>query len=178
MTTAHVFIGTSLDGFIARGDGDIGWLTRFDGRGEDHGYDKFFASMDAIVLGRHTYQKVLTFGAWPYGLPALVVSNTLTNHDVPPELSDRVQITRGKPAEILEEAAARGWRRVYVDGGKLIQSFLRAGLVADMIVSRVPVLIGDGLPLFGPLDEDVLLDHMETRAFPSGLVQSRYAVAA
>jgi dihydrofolate reductase len=177
VTTAHVFIGTSLDGFIARLDGDLGWLIRFDEMGEDYGYDSFFSSIDALILGRLSYEAVLRAGPWRYGKPALVASSTMSDADIRPDLAGKVSVTRADPAGMLEQAAAHGWHRVYVDGGKLIQSFLRAGLISDMIITRVPVLIGGGLPLFGPLDRDLEFRHVETRTFPSGMVQSHYAVA-
>lgn len=177
MTTAHVFIGTSLDGFIARLNGDLDWMTGPSG-GDDYGYADFFGSVDAIVMGRGTYEKVLTFGAWPFDKPVMVASRTLTQAELRADLAERVEVTSDSPRAILEAAAARGWSRVYVDGGKLIQSFLREGLIADMIVSRLPVLIGEGLPLFGPIEGDLKLTHVETRSYPSGLVQSRYARAA
>lgn len=174
MTTAHVFIGTSLDGFIARLNGDLSWLIRFDEMGEDYGYDAFFSSIDALILGRLSYDAALASGAWRYSKPALVASSRMSDADIRSDLIGKVRVTRADPAGMLEEAAALGWQRVYVDGGKLIQSFLKAGLVSDMIITRVPVLIGEGLPLFGQVKRDLEFRHVETRAFPSGMVQSHY----
>lgn len=176
MPTAHVFIATSLDGFIARKNDDIDWLTRFSALGEDHGYDTHIAGMDGIIMGRGTYEKVLTFDQWYYEKPVLVLSHSLDPNTVPDHLKDKVEIVAAAPEAAMDIAAARGWQRIYADGGKLIQSFLRAGLVDDMIVSRIPILIGDGIPLFGPLEGDIALEHLETRSFPSGLVQSHYRV--
>lgn len=176
MTTGHVFIATSLDGYIARSDGGIDWLTSFASSGEDHGYSAFIARMDGLVMGRGTYQKVLTFGTWPYDKPVVVLSRSLTSEDVPAELAGRVEVMDGSPREVMDRLTVRGWARAYVDGGKVIQAFLRAGLIEDMTVSRIPVLIGNGLPLFGPLDRDYPLTHIETQAFVSGLVQSKYAL--
>lgn len=176
MPSAHVFIATSLDGYIARRDDDIDWLTSFSALGEDHGYNAHIAKMDGIIMGRGTYEKVVTFDQWYYEKPVLVLSRSLAPAAVPEHLKGKVEIVPATPEDAMKLAAARGWQRIYADGGKLIQSFLRAGFIEDMIISRMPILLGDGIPLFGPLDHDVALDHVETKSFPSGLVQSRYRV--
>jgi dihydrofolate reductase len=174
MTTGHVFIATSLDGFIARQNGDIDWLSSTPTGSEDHGYDRFIASVDGIIMGRGTYEKVLTFDQWPYQKPVVVMSQSLRSDALPAELSEKVDIVTDSPAAILEKLSQRGWKRAYVDGGQIIQAFLRAGLIDDMIVTRVPILLGNGRSLFGPLPCDMMLAHVDTTAFPSGLVQSRY----
>jgi dihydrofolate reductase len=171
---ASVFVGTSLDGFIARPNGELDFLPH--GGGEDHGYNEFFASVDALVIGRGTFETVLGFESWPYGeKPVFVLSGR------PLDLSRLrggvVEQMAGAPAEIVERLAARGIGHIYVDGGVTVQRFLRAGLITRLVITRVPVLIGSGIPLFGGLDADVRLRHVETRSFPSGLVQSEYAVA-
>ncbi|HWV19900.1 MAG TPA: dihydrofolate reductase family protein [Devosia sp.] len=176
MPSAHVFIATSLDGFIARRNDDIDWLTGFSSLGEDHGYDAHIARMDGIIMGRGTYEKVATFDQWYYEKPVLVLSRSLDPATVPAHLTGKVEFIAATPAEAMGLAASRGWNRIYADGGKLIQSFLRAGFVEDLIISRIPILLGDGIPLFGPLEQDIVLDHLETRSFPSGLVQSHYRV--
>ena len=176
MPSAHVFIATSLDGYIARRNDDIDWLTSFSALGEDHGYNAHIAEMDGIIMGRGTYEKVLTFDQWYYEKPVLVLSSSLDPASVPERLHGKVEIVNATPEATMDLAAARGWNRIYADGGKLIQSFLRAGFVEDMIISRIPILLGDGIPLFGPLEQDIALEHIETKSFPSGLVQSRYRV--
>ncbi|MBU1305799.1 MAG: dihydrofolate reductase family protein [Alphaproteobacteria bacterium] len=176
MTTGHVFIGTSLDGFIARRSHDISWLTAYPTLGEDHGFDAHMARMDAVVMGRGTYEAIKDIRPWYYTRQVVVLSGSLLQDDVPAEISDKVEILQASPQEAMDSFAARGWSRVYVDGGAVIQSFLRAGLIADLVISRIPVLIGDGIALFGALDGDVMLDHLETKAFASGLVQSVYRV--
>lgn len=176
MTTGHVFIGTSLDGFIARQNGDIGWLTGFSAQGEDHGFDAHMARVDAVVMGRGTYDAIKHMRPWFYSKPVVVLSRTLVQADVPGEIGDKVDTLDAGPKEAMAAFAARGWKRVYVDGGMVIQSFLRAGLIEDMVISRIPVLIGEGISLFGALTTDVMLDHLATKAFPSGLVQSSYRV--
>ena len=178
--TGKVFIATSLDGFIARQDGDISWLTdggddeghapESPGVTEDLGYAEHMADVDHVVMGRGTYDKVLTFDAWPYpDRQVVVLSSALATDD------ERITIVRSvsEAAQCLSE---HGARVVYVDGGATVQAFLRAGLIDTIVVTRAPILIGGGLPLFGPLDDDVQLVHEGTVASDAGLVQSRYRV--
>ncbi|WER45621.1 dihydrofolate reductase family protein [Cupriavidus sp. WKF15] len=176
MITGHVFIATSLDGFIARPDGDIGWLLERDDPAEDHGYPDFIADKDTIVMGRGCYEKVLTMGEWAYDKPVLVLSRKLAGTPVPETLQGKVRFSDRTPADTMSQLEATGVRRVYVDGGQLVQSFLRDGLIADLVVTTVPVLIGTGRPLFGALLHDVSLALESSRHFPSGLVQSTYRV--
>lgn len=177
MITAHVFIATSLDGFIARQDGDIGWLLQRDDPAEDHGYDEFIADKDLIVMGRGSYEKVLTFDKWLYDRPVLVLSKQLAGTPVPEALKDKVQFSNATPRETMENLAEQKVRKIYVDGGQLVQSFLRDGLISDMVITTVPVLIGSGRPLFGALSQDIDLKLISSRSFPSGLVQSTYRIA-
>jgi len=175
---AHVFIATSLDGYIARPDGGIDWLPQPSGdtAADDHGYSAFTAGIDAIVMGRNTYEMVLTFGAWPFEKPVVVLSSGEVR--IAPELAGRIVAMAGEPAETVAACAARGWQHLYIDGGVTIQRFLRAGLIDRLIVTRVPVVLGTGLPLFGAVDGDVRFTHVRTQAYPSGLVQSEYRAAA
>lgn len=170
---ASVFIGASVDGFIARANGDLDWLPP--GGGEPHGYDEFMATVDALVIGRKTFETVLAFDAWPYGEKPVFVLSTRTLAPAP--AGAVVERMSGDPAEIVSQLAARGIRHVYVDGGITIQRFLQAGLIQRLIITRVPVLIGAGIPLFGVTQRDIVLKHVVTRQFASGLVQSEYEVA-
>jgi len=171
---ASVFIGTSVDGFIARPDGELDFLPP--GGGEPHGYDEFMASVDGLVIGRKTYETVLKFDTWPYGKKPVFVLSTHPLTSAP--AGALVDHLSGNPTEIVSRLEAGGFQHVYVDGGITIQRFLRAGLIQRLIVTRVPVLIGDGIPLFGSLPHDVKLLHVATRHYPSGLVQSEYEVAS
>ena len=171
---ASVFIGTSVDGFIARPNGGLDWLPP--GGGEPHGYDEFMATVDALVIGRKTFETVLTFDTWPYGEKPVFVLSPRTLAPVPPGAV--VERMSGDPAEIVSQLTARGIRHVYVDGGITIQRFLQAGLIQRLIITRVPVLIGAGIPLFGAIQRDIVLRHVGTRQYASGLVQSEYVVAA
>ena len=174
-----VFIATSLDGFIARKDGGLDWLPGSDGttNGEDHGYQAFFAAVDTLVMGRNTYELVLTFGEWPYQGKRVIVLSRHYSKELQP-LADGVTGTSASPIELVHYLEQSGAKHVYVDGGKTIQSFLRAGLIQDMTITRVPVLLGEGIPLFGELAQDIKLQHESTKTFQSGLVQSTYKVIA
>ena len=171
---ASVFVGTSLDGFIARPSGEFDFLSSGGVEPEAHGFEEFLASVDAIVMGRNTYEVVLPFPQWPYGTkPVFVLSSRLLPSAPNGAIVERLA---GTPTEVLSILSRRGVRHVYVDGGFTIQAFLRAGLIQHLILSRVPVLIGTGIPLFGAVNGDVPLKHVSTRHFPSGLVQSEYAI--
>lgn len=169
---ASVFVGASIDGFIARADGGLDWLPA--GGGEPHGYDEFIASVDALVLGRNTFETVLGFGTWPYGQKPVFVLSTRPLAPTPP--GSVVEHLAGDPVGIVSQLSARGIGHIYVDGGLTIQGFLRAGLIQRLVITRVPVLIGTGIPLFGPTDRDIVLRHIATRTFATGLVQSEYEV--
>lgn len=177
MITAHVFIAISLDGFIARQDGDIAWLLQRDDPTEDHGYAAFIADKDMIVMGRGSYEKALSFDPWPYDRPVVVLSKQLADAPVPEALKGKVRFSSRAPKDEMEALAGQNVRRVYVDGGRLVQSFMRDGLIADMVITTIPVLIGAGRPLFGALAQDIDLKLVSSRSFPSGLVQSCYRVA-
>lgn len=174
MITGHVFIAASLDGYIARPDGDIDWLGKRGDEGEDYGYAAFMASVSGLVMGRGAFEKVRSFDEWPYQKPVVVMSQSLAPGDIPDALQDKVRLSKLSPAALMSQLEGEGWRRVYVDGGKVIQSFLADNLIEDMIITRIPVLLGEGLPLFGATPGDIEFDHIETKAFPSGLVSSRY----
>ena len=174
LVKASVFVGTSLDGFIARVNGDFDFLPP--GGGEPHGYDEFIASVDALVIGRKTFETVLTFDTWPYGEKPVFVLSTRALASAP--AGAVVEHMSGDPAQIVSKLDARGIRHVYVDGGITIQRFLQAGLIQRLIITRVPVLIGAGIPLFGAVPRDILLKHVGTRQYASGLVQSEYLITA
>ncbi len=170
-----VFIATSLDGYIARPDGGIDWLPAPSGdEADDHGYGAFVAGIDAIVMGRNTYELVLTFGDWPFSKPVVVLTSRAL--ELRADLAGKVVTMSGTPEYIVRDCAARGWTSLYIDGGVTIQRFLAAGLIERLIVTRVPVLIGRGLPLFGALEQDIRMEHQRTQAFANGLVQSEYRV--
>ncbi len=173
---ASVFVGISVDGFLARRDGGLDWLPG--GDVEPHGYDELFADVDTIVLGRNTWETVLGFPGWGYGRKRVVVLSGRPL-DLSPAVARGgvVEQMGGDPERIVADLEGRGARHLWVDGGITVQRFLRAGRIDRLVLTRVPVLIGEGIPLFGSLPRDVRLRHVETRTFPSGLVQSEYEVA-
>lgn len=176
-TRVSVFIGTSLDGYIARADGGIAWLDEVEPieGGDDAGYGEMMASVDALVMGRGSFEKVLEFDPWPYGdKEVIVLSQTL--NAVPEALRATVKIDTSSPQTLMERLSKEGYQRIYLDGGKVIQSFLREGLVDDLILTTLPVLIGEGLPLFGALDHDVKLKLLDSRSWENGFVQAKYEV--
>ena len=170
-----VFIAVSLDGFIARGNGDIDWLRNAENANgsEDYGYNEFIDSVDTLVIGRNTYELALTFKEWPYVGKRVVLLSSGSPY-IPDNLSDGVEIMSGSPAEVVERLSENGARHLYIDGGKTIQGFLNAGLIQDIIITHIPILIGEGIPLFGKLDRDIRFQHIETKAYKSGFVQSKY----
>jgi dihydrofolate reductase len=172
--TVSVFVGTSVDGFIARPNGALDFLPA--GGGESHGYDEFMESVDALVIGRKTFETVLAFAEWPYRRKRVVVLSSRPL-DISAVRGGVVEQMGGAPAEIVAKLAACGAQHLYVDGGITVQGFLRAGLVHRLVITRVPVLIGEGIPLFGSLPRDVRLDHVATQQYASGLVTSEYRVA-
>ncbi len=173
MAKCSVFCGVSLDGFIARRNGELDWLMG-GGPPDDHGYNDFVATVDCLVIGRKTFETVLSFGGWFYGkMPVVVLSNSELEKF--PE-GGNVERMSGDPVKIMAELESRGLQHIYVDGGITIQGFLRAGLIDRMIISRLPVLIGDGIPLFGSIDSDIRWKLERVKEFASGMVQSEYSV--
>jgi len=164
-----VFIAMSLDGFIATRDGDIDWLSRVELPGEDYGYAAFAGSVDVLVMGRGTYDTALRFPSWPYAGKRVIV---LTHREA--ERRDGVELYAGTPADLVARLRAEGAKRAYIDGGAVIRQFFAAQLIDDVTLSIVPVLLGDGIRLFGDSEVDLVLD--ESRSWSSGLVQLRYRV--
>jgi dihydrofolate reductase len=173
-----IYIATSLDGFIARNNGELDWLDAASAtvpEGEDCGYQAFMDSVDVLVMGRHTYEKVLSFGDWPYGTKPIVV---LSRNPIafPPQLPDTISHSSESPAALCERLSQQGVSRIYIDGGVTIQRFLAAGLVDDLIITIIPLLLGEGIPLFGTVPKDVPLSCIGTKAFDCGFVQVHYSV--
>ena len=171
--TASVFLGMSVDGFIARLDGDLSWLTgdQAPAEGGDFGFTEFVDGVDAVLMGRATYDFIQPFADWPYqGKPVHVLSTTLA-----PGADGRITVHRSFD-EAVTALSEAGYRTVYVDGGRTVHDFLAAGLVGELTLSRVPVLIGTGHTPFGPFPADIPLEHVRTRTFPGGMVQSTWRV--
>lgn len=173
-----VFIATSLDGYIARKDGSIDWLESANATvpaGEDCGYAEFFASVDALVMGRATFEQVLSFPSWPYGeKPVYVLSGSM--RELPASTPGTVALLNLPPHEVVSTALAAGHRHLYVDGGRTIQQFLQEKLISDLTITTIPVLLGSGIRLFGDLPGDMRLSLLSARSYPFGFVQSHYSV--
>ena len=167
-----VYIGTSLDGFIARKDGGIEWLTQFANEEAISAYKELTGRIDAIVIGRGTFDKVLSFTSWPYEKKVFVLSSSLKQ--VPEKVIDKVTVLSMKPTALLRYLSDGGFSSIYVDGGKVIQDFLKENLIDELIISKVPVLLGTGIPLFGYLDRDIQFRHIKTAIASNGLVRSYY----
>jgi dihydrofolate reductase len=173
---ASVFIASSLDGFIARTDGDIDWLTNpdYDIDGEDFGYSSFIKSVDVILMGRNTFEKVLTFDQWHYTVPVRVCTHRTLS--IPDHLQNKVDVISGDPSTMLEVLSKEGFVHAYVDGGLLIQQFLKAKLIAEITLTLIPVLLGSGIPLFGQLEEDIRLELLQSKNWENGLSQNHFKV--
>ena len=149
MVKVSVYIATSLDGFIADSSGGLDWLELPNLEQTDYGYAEFISRIDALLIGHKTFEQVLTFDAWPYDKPVFVLSRNLTA--LPDEVIGKAELVSGEPAAILEKLAEKGHNSLYIDGGRAVQSFLHEDLVDELIVSRIPVPLGGGVPLFGKL---------------------------
>ena len=173
-----VYIATSLDGYIAREDGDIEWLNQISATvppGNDLGYGDFMASIDALVMGRKSFEKVVSFGMWPSeGTPVIVLSRR--GVAIPPELAGKVSTTSESLEALVKRLGGEGMKRLYIDGGRTVQSFMDAGLIDDITLTLIPILLGSGISLFGPLESDIHLRATSSRSLPAGLVQVCYEV--
>jgi len=168
-----VYIATSLDGYIATSNGGIDWLNEIPNpEGSDFGWSDFISGIDAILMGRNTFEKVLTFEFWPYEIPVFVLSNTL--EQLPQELTGKAEIITGGIHEVLDQLNQSGFINLYIDGGKLIQSFLAEDLIDEMIITRIPILLGKGISLFGEQDQSLSFVHKKTEVLIESLVKSHY----
>lgn len=168
----------SLDGFVARKDHTLDWLNKQPTQDEDHGFLEFQDRMDMIIMGSGSFRTVLDFGGWVYSIPGTVLSRSMTNNDIPKDIRDQVEVSALAPKELMASLGARGIKHVYVDGGAIIQSFLEAGLIQDMKITIVPILLGEGIRIFGNTGSDTDLELVSTEEFPSGLVDLVYKVNA
>ena len=175
---SSVFIETSLDGFIARKGGELDWLDAANAMvpdGEDCGYRTFMESIDVLVMGRKTYEQVLSFGEWPYGRKRVIVLSRNTI-EIADQLSQTVSHSSESPQELCDRLSKEGAKRLYIDGGNTIQRFLTEGLINDLTITIIPVILGSGIPLFSNLTKDILLNHVATTTYDFGFVQLTYNV--
>jgi dihydrofolate reductase len=174
--TSSVYIATSLDGFIARVDGSIDWLLEANTivpAGEDCGYAEFMSSIDVLIMGRNTYEQVAGFEPWPYEGKRVVV---LTTREIVFRQGPNIQLEKSSeaPQELLKRLSSEGCEHAYVDGGKVIQSFLSNSLIDSLTITTVPVLIGEGRPLFGKVSNDVKLKLAHSKVYEFGFIQTTY----
>jgi len=168
-----IYIATSLDGFIATSDGGIDWLNEIPNPEQsDYGWAEFMSGIDAILMGRNTFEKILTFGFWPYEKPVFVMTNSLTK--LPEDIVGKAEIVKGNINEIIDQLNQRGYINIYVDGGKVIQSFLAEDMIDEMIITKVPILLGKGIPLFGEQEQSRMFRHTKTETYNNSLVKSHY----
>ena len=171
--TNYVYIASSLDGFIATHDGGVEWLNDIPNpEKSDFGFTEFMSGIDAIVMGRKTFEKVMSFDIWPYDKPVYIVSSGKPK--IPEALQGKVEIIKGGPKELVEQLQELGHQNLYIDGGVTIQGFLEDDLIDEMILTRIPVLLGEGIPLFGNLNQSLDFNHNKTEIFNNMLVKSHY----
>lgn len=178
LAKCSVFIATSLDGFISREDGSIDWLVKANTLappGEDCGYKSFMSTVDGLVMGRHSFEKVLSFDPWPYdNLPVIVMSSQFIK--IPDHLKKSVSTSSETPIELVKRLTKNGFKHLYIDGGITIQKFIADHLINELTITLIPILLGSGRPLFGPLAHDIELNHIETKCFDGGFVQLKYGI--
>ena len=169
-----VYVGTSLDGFIARPNGDLDWLDNSENHNREvlDSYNAFMSKIDAVVIGRGTFEKVLTFPSWPYEKKVFVLSTSL--RQLPDAAREKAAVLSMKPGEVLRYLSNQRFSNIYVDGGKVIQAFLKEDCIDELVITRIPVLLGSGIPLFGDLDKDLRFKHVRTQVYSNGLVRSHY----
>lgn len=165
------YVAVSVDGYIAKPDGGLDWLAPYEGGDQDYGYAQFYQSVDAVLMGRKTYEQCRSFDTWPYpGKPCWVFS-----HGSSKNLPADVVVAAQSPARVVPELAARGIKRAWlVGGGALAASFQSQGLITEYIVTIIPVILGDGVPLLAPSGAIGHLRLVEARQYPAGLMQLRY----
>ena len=169
----YVYIATSLDGYIARKDGSVDWLNEIPNPdNDDYGFSEFLERVDGIIMGRNTFELVHSFGVWPYTKPVFVLSNSL--NVLPGEYANKAEILKGTPEAIIKSLNQRGLRDFYVDGGKPIQDFLKRDMIDELIITRVPILLGEGIPLFADMASEIRFEHIRTGVLGEQLVKSSY----
>jgi len=168
-----IYIATSIDGYIAREDGSIDWLMDLPNpEKSDYGFSEFLKRMDGIIIGRKTFETVLGFNPWPYTKPVFVLSTTLK--ELPDGFSGKAEIVKGELNNIIDSLKKKGISNLYIDGGKTIQSFLKEDLIDEMIITRIPILLGSGIPLFGKNGLELNFEHIDTKIYNNILVRSKY----
>lgn len=172
----YVFMASSLDGFVARQDNSLDWLMKYGVDENDNSFEEFTKNIDVLVMGSGTFKTVLGFDQWPYKMPTYVMSRTLTQGDVPKSLQDKVTIKDLSPNELMQFLFQKDLKKVYVDGGKLVQSFINNGLINEITLTQIPILIGKGKRLFDETEGDIDLELINSKQMKFGFVQNHYRV--
>lgn len=171
--TTYVYIAVSLDNYIAGPGGALDWLNEIPNPTQsDFGFAEFLRGIDAVVMGRKTFETMLGFDTWPYSIPVFVFSRSL--NALPGNTDGKAELIRGQPIEVMHVLGARGFHNLYVDGGRTIQGFLEADLIDELIITRVPILLGGGVPLFGSLQREMKFRLVSTEPLNETLVKSHY----
>ena len=170
-----LYIACSLDGFIARENGSIDWLTEYEKNlGTDYGYSEFYSSIGTVLMGRKTYEQVLGFGDWPYGEKKAYV---FTRQKEPKLREKNVEFISGDIGEFARQLKKNTEEDIWLVGGsQLIKVFLEEDLVQDLIVFFVPVILGSGIPLFDQIQKEIGLKLINTERYESGLVRVEYEI--
>ncbi len=173
--TNYIYIAQSLDGYIATKDGGINWLNELPpADAHDDDFLQFMEKIDALIMGRKTYEKVLSFGIWPYEKPVFVLSHSLSQDDIPAHLKEKAYIISAPLSDVITKLNQKGYKNLYLDGGKLIQNALKESLIHKLIITTVPILLGGGIPLFSSLEKPIKLSHEKTTILSNGLTMSHY----
>ena len=168
-----IYIATSIDGYIAKLDGGIDWLMEIPNPDQsDYGFFDFMKRIDGVLMGRKTYEITMDFDQWIYSKPVFVLSNTL--EILSGNWAAKAELIKGELTEVIAALNNRGINNLYVDGGKIIQSLLALDMIDEMIITRIPTLLGNGIPLFKSNDLELKFEHIETDVYTGGLVKSRY----
>lgn len=175
-SNGYVFMASSLDGFVARQDNSLDWLMKYGVDEDDNSFEEFTKNIDVLVMGSGTYKTVLGFEQWPYKMPVYVLSRSLTQDDVPESLQKQVIIKALKPKVLMQLLYKKGLKKAYIDGGKLVQSFINDGYVKEITLTQIPILIGQGKRLFGELDKDIDLKLINSKPMKFGFIQNHYEV--
>jgi dihydrofolate reductase len=173
-----VYVAANVDGFIAKPGGDIDWLLRPEYSSsalKGLSYNDFISTVDTLVMGRNSFEKALSFDSWPYeGTPVVVLSSR--KMEIQDHLSGKIRVASGTPEEIVSLLAAEGKRHLYIDGGITIQRFLKARMIDEITITRIPILLGAGIPLFGHMDTEQPLRLIDATTSENGFVQARYRI--
>ena len=172
MATIILYIASSVDGYIAKEDGSVDWLSMVDGSGSDYGYFAFYDSVDALIMGSKTYEQILGFGDWPYaGKPSYV----FTHQTLRTERKDVIFTQGQEPERVISEMEAQGYKRIWLVGGaEIIASFIQCDLIDEYIISIIPIILGAGIPLFKSPTPEVKLEVLESKLYSSGLLHLHY----